>query len=104
MSRHTLTPRTDLANPVAVTCGWDGPLQTFFLQVDALEPADSDDAMLLWLGTDWREVTAPAAILTAAALWAVLPPDLADNLTAERDADRRPGPSPLLAAWRGQRR
>lgn len=103
MSRLDLSPRPDLPFAVEITCGWDGPLQTFFLQVEAIEPADPDDALLLWIGTDWREVTDPAEILTAAAPWAVVSDDLAAELAADQAADQRANLPPILAALRRPR-
>ena len=104
MSRHLLTSKPDAPRLARVSCGWDAPLQTFFLQVEAGEPGPDEDPVLLWMGADWGEHADPAAILDAAEGWAVVPPDLAQTLAAERDADRRAERPPLLAALNALRR
>ncbi len=98
MSRHALAPRPDLAQRVEVACGWDGPLQTFFLQVADLDASEDEDGVLLWMGTRWREHDGLAPILAAAAAWADFPPDLVRRLGEERSADQRAQPPALLAA------
>jgi hypothetical protein len=87
-----------------VTCGWDGPLQTFFLQVEAIAPTSDDNPIVVWMGADWREHLELGPILKAAALWALIPPGLAETLKAERDSDRRASPPPLMAALNAVRR
>ncbi|MFC5342907.1 hypothetical protein ACETK8_20085 (plasmid) [Brevundimonas staleyi] len=104
MSRHRLSSRSDLPRPVVVSCGWDAPLQTFFLQVEAAEPGPDEDPILLWMGADWREQPDPGQILEAAARWAEFPPGLAAILAREGDADRRDERPPLLAALSAMRR
>jgi len=56
------------------------------------------------MGADWREHLELGPILKAAALWAHIPPDLAETLKAERDADHRGGPPSLMMALDALRR
>ncbi len=75
-----------------------GPLQTFFLQVSRPDATGDDDRILVWMGTDWRAHDDLGPVLAAAASWAIVPPDLAEQLAAERDADRRARPPAVLTA------
>ena len=98
MSRHLLPARPDRAGDLDVVRGWDGPLQTFFLQVSRPDATGDDDRILVWMGTDWRALDDLGPVLAAAASWAIVPPDLAEQLAAERDADRRARPPAVLTA------
>jgi len=97
MSRHDLLPLSDLARPVEVSCGWDAPLQTFFLQVMPAA-SETETRPLLWMGAGWREHLDPTPILAAARFWAIVHGDLEAQLITEQAADLRPAKPPLLSA------
>lgn len=94
MSRHHLTP----LNPDhLVVVGWDGPLQTFFAQVEdtTAQPdpdTDEDPPLLLWLGLD-EPVTDPAAMVAPLAPYAAL--DDAMLLALQHDRATAAPPTPL---------
>lgn len=46
MSRHTLETSADGGKPVRVLCGWDRPLQGYFLIVESLDDQDPGDSYL----------------------------------------------------------
>lgn len=46
MSRHTLETVADGGKPVRVLCGWDRPLQGYFLVVESLDEQDRSDSYL----------------------------------------------------------
>ncbi len=84
MSRHQLTPQP--ARPrIEVVIGWDRPLRTFYAQVLTLDDNgdETDDNPYLWVGTDYDEITDPAAVLNAVRPYAVLPDDLTGKLLAD---------------------
>ena len=101
MSRHVLSPHADLARSrrLAIVAGWDGPLQTFFCQVQDLS-YDENDARhdVLWRGCAWQEVLNVDEIIEALAPWAATPLCLRDALLADQAADRRGAKPPVLAA------
>ena len=82
MSRHEI-PARDRSLSVAV--GWDNPLQTFFAQVARPDAGDDDDDhMILWVGTEPREVITVEDLARHLAPFA----DLSDEAAAQLRADR----------------
>ena len=81
MSRHEI-PALDQS--LSVVIGWDNPLQTFFAQVARSAAADDDDHMLLWVGTEPREVITVEDLARHLAAFA----DLSDETAAQLRADR----------------
>lgn len=60
MSRYQVEPKNNSQN-LEIIVGYDQPLDTFFRQVYKLPTEegtdDTDDTMLLWIGTDRQEIT-----------------------------------------------
>jgi hypothetical protein len=86
MSRHEI-PARDQA--LSVVVGWDNPLQTFFAQVARPERGDDedeDDPVLLWVGTEPREVITVEDLARHLAPFADLATEIAEQLRAERTA------------------
>jgi len=85
MSRHEIPARDQ---SLSVVVGWDNPLQTFFAQVARTErgDTDNDDHMLLWIGTDPREVVTVDDLARHLAPFADLPADVAERLREDRVA------------------
>ena len=86
MSRHEFPARDQ---NLSVVVGWDNPLQTFFAQVARAEHADDedgDDPMLLWVGTEPREVVTVEELARHLAPFADLAMEIAEQLRAERTA------------------
>ncbi len=84
MSRHDLQPKAENPDVVRVTVGWDRPLQTFFAQVFFRTEAEEDEGEpLIWRGTEPGELATAEAAIAVVALYADIPGDLADRLTAE---------------------
>ncbi|MEU7906409.1 hypothetical protein [Actinoplanes sp. NPDC049118] len=82
MSRHDLT----LLDPGTVSCvviGWDRPLGSFFTHVYLTDDDDEFDAPTFEIGTDFREVTDPAAAIELASMYAKVPDDMGATLTAD---------------------
>lgn len=95
MSRHEIPARDQTLSVVA---GWDNPLQTFFAQVARPERADDedeDDPMLLWVGTEPREVITVEDLARHLAPFAELTAEAVEQLRADRAADADRGPTPL---------
>lgn len=86
MSRYEIPARD---RSLSVVVGWDNPLQTFFAQVAQPAPADDDgddDPILLWIGTDSREVITVEDLARHLAPFADLPADVAERLCVDRAA------------------
>lgn len=86
MNRHELPARDQ---NLSVVVGWDKPLQTFFAQVARPERADDeddDDPMLLWVGTEPREVITVEDLARHLAPFLDLATEIAEQLRAERTA------------------
>ena len=86
MSRHEIPARDQT---LSVVVAWDNPLQTFFAQVARPERADDeseDDPMLLWVGTEPREVVTVEDLARHRAPFADLATEIAQQLRAERTA------------------
>jgi len=99
MSRHDLIP---FSKNYDVTVGWDPPLETFFAQVEDLLLArqDDDDAMVVWVGTSYREILRPEDLAVHVAQYAALTDvDLA-ILRADRAATLDRGGSALQRLMR----
>lgn len=92
MSRHSI-PARSLGYSVVV--GWDPPLMTFFAQVEEENPADEDDAVVLWLGGQDREYTRPEDMIEPLAPYAELTPDMIEALRADRAATLDTAPTSL---------
>ena len=81
MSRHVLRP----VNPAhSVTVGWDRPLRTFFAQViDETADEDSDGWTVLWIGCTYEEVPRPELAVKAVEGYAMISPELVQELRDE---------------------
>ena len=82
MSRHDIParrPRTE------VTVGWDAPMQTFFAQVEDLDAPDDADPLLLWIGSEPREIAEPEAMIVPLVPYAELTAELLTELRRDRD-------------------
>lgn len=84
MSRHDLQPNADSPGAVGASVGWDRPLQTFFAQVFFRTEDEPDEGEpLIWVGTEPGELLSAEAAIAVVAPHAVIPPGLAEQLTAE---------------------
>jgi hypothetical protein len=92
MSRHNIPAKLPQYSAVV---GWDAPLMTFFAQVEEENPADEDDAVVLWLGGQDREYTRAEDMIEPLAPYAELTPDTIETLRADRAATLDTGPTPL---------
>ena len=92
-SRRSIPARTP---DLTVVVGWDNPLLTFFVQVERIQDDDDPrDPILLWIGSELGEVAQAEQIAGPLAPYAVLTPDLIEQLRADRAADADRGPSIL---------
>lgn len=94
-SRHEIPSKQD---GHVVTVGWDNPLQTFFAQVEN-QRAPEPESMVLWLGGQPREHTAPETMVAALRPYAELGADMLKTLNADRTADINRAPTPMQQAW-----
>ena len=96
MSRHKLLPRPDRPDIDHAIVGWDRPLQTFFAQVFTCASPDED--AIVWIGTDFREITRPETAIAAVASCAIVPPDLRKRLMNDfaDGPSRPPAPRPIF--------
>ena len=93
MSRRAISARTP---DLTVVVGWDNPLGTFFAQVTrALDAEDDGDPIILWIGGDFGEVQRAEDLVAPIAAYAVLTPEMVEQLHADRAACADRGPSPL---------
>ena len=84
------------APDLTVVVGWDNPLSTFFAQVERNQDDDDPrDPILLWIGSELGEVAQAEQLAGPLAPYAVLTPDLIEQLRADRAADADCGPSIL---------
>lgn len=84
MSHHEIPARD---NNLSVVVGWDNPLQTFFTRVARPSVSDEDeDHMLLWVGTEPREVITAEDLARHLAPFADLPSEIVEQLRADRAA------------------
>ena len=86
MSRHEIPARD---RSLSIVVGWDNPLQTFFAQVaqpKAPDDDEDDDPMLLWVGTEPREVVTVEDLARHLAPFADLSDETASQLRADRAA------------------
>jgi hypothetical protein len=99
MSRHDLIP---FSKQYDVTIGWDPPLETFFAQVEDLTLArqDDDNAMVVWVGTSYREILRPEDLATHVTKYAVLTDQDLETLRADRAATLDRGGSALQRLMR----
>jgi hypothetical protein len=81
MSRHSIPARLP---GHSVDVGWDNPMSTFFAQVEVDNPADEDDAVVLWLGGQDREYPRPEDMIEPLAPYADLTPDMIEILRSDR--------------------
>lgn len=87
MSRHDLEAKPGSEGVVRATIGWDRPLQTFFAQVFfTTEDEPVEGEALIWLGTEPGEFLTAEAAIAIVAPHAIVPADLADQLTADMRA------------------
>lgn len=94
MSRHSVK---GFEPSLEIAIGFDAPLNTYFAQVTkpttddfALdEQAESDDQILLWIGTNWKEVLDLKIIVERLAPFAALTPELLAQLENDRRREER---------------
>ncbi|GGQ83732.1 hypothetical protein [Couchioplanes azureus] len=82
MSRYDLTPH----NAHTVSCvviGWDRPLGSFFTHVYMTDDDNPFDEPTIGIGDDFHEVTEPTAAIELASMYAEVPEDMSDILTAD---------------------
>lgn len=79
MSRFSLVSKDGLW----ITVGWDSALQTYFAYVEPKEGCDSGD-LILWIGTNYREIRRPEALKKPLAPHRDLTPDIIRQLKNER--------------------
>jgi hypothetical protein len=92
-SRRSIPAR---AADLTVVVGWDNPLSTFFAHVERIQDdGDPRDPILLWIGSEHGEVAQAEQLAGPLASYAVLTPDLIEQLRADRAADADRGPSIL---------
>ncbi len=84
MSRYAFSALDD---ELAVSVGWDPPLQTFFAQVEPAGGVGSDD-LLLWVGTTDGEITDVAQLAKAVSEWGDIPSELRWRLEEDRWLNR----------------
>ncbi len=91
MSRYNL--RT---NDPAITAviGWDPPLQTFFAQVERVNPDDEDDdgEMLVWEGTKFNQHSHLGFILPKLKPYCTVPQGMLDRLARDQASSTTPSP------------
>jgi len=99
MSRHDLIP---FSKQYDVTVGWDPPMETFFAQVEDLILArqGNDDAILVWVGTSFREILRPEDLAVHVARYATLTDEDLAILRADRAATLDQGGSALQRLMR----
>jgi hypothetical protein len=75
-----------------VTVGWDAPMTTFFAQVvdRALDEADDDNALVLWIGDRDMAVPTIDQLIVAIARYATIPADVIEQLQADYDTPWTP--------------
>jgi hypothetical protein len=97
MSRHSIPARDP---SLSIVVGWDNPLVTFFAQVVRAEDPDraEDDLIILWVGTEPREVITVEDLARHLAPYAELPVDVADQLRRDRAAKLGQAPTAIQQA------
>jgi hypothetical protein len=79
MSQYILP---NCAKGYSVVCGWDRPLQTFFVQIRKL------DQMIIWKGTNHGELPNLSDVRSLLVGIAQISPDLASALESEKAGER----------------
>jgi hypothetical protein len=79
MSQYKLP---NCAKGYSVVCGWDRPLQTFFVQIRKL------DQMIIWKGTNHGELPNLSDLRGLLVGIAQIPPELASKLESEKAGER----------------
>lgn len=98
MSRHQIEP---FVKRYEVTVGWDRPLNTYFAQVEDLEPTDEDsDPLIVWVGTSYSEILRPEDLQAQIAAFATIDIAVLDALRTDRAGTLDTGNSPLQQAMR----
>ena len=64
--------------------GWDGPLETFFVQVFDTTTADDDAACVLWEGAGFQALPTVEAVQRTLQPYATLPPAIRTQLCHDR--------------------
>jgi hypothetical protein len=96
MSRYEIPIRD---SGLSAVVGWDNPLQSFFAQVLKPEITDEDeDNVLLWVGTEPREVITVEDLARHLAPFGDLAPQMAEQLRADRAAKLGQAPTALQQA------
>jgi hypothetical protein len=70
------------AKGYSVVCGWDRPLQTFFVQIRKL------DQLIIWKGTNHGELPNLSDVRSLLVGIAQIPPELASTLESEKAGER----------------
>src|ERR1700733_5402205 len=101
MSRRILPAKDE---NITVVVGWDNPLQTYFAQVahndvpDDNDDDDEGDPVILWIGTNFGEVSDPSRLPGPLAPYADLTQEHLARLRADRAAQGSRGPTPAQLA------
>ena len=69
---------------LTVTVGWDGPMQTFFAQVERVQPRDDEHDPLHWVGKEHREITDPSQLNDLLVPFATLTEEHIEQLKQDR--------------------
>ena len=81
---------------IEVSVGWDNPLGTFFAQVLRIQESDDPrDPVILWIGTEPREIKTPERLIPVLAPYAELTKQDLIRLRADRASDADRGPTAL---------
>jgi hypothetical protein len=81
---------------IEVSLGRDNPLGTFFAQVLRIQACDDPrDPVILWIGTEPREIGAPEKLIPVLAPYAELTTEDLIRLRADRASDADRGPTAL---------
>lgn len=90
MSRYIITgydPRYSIA------LGWDAPMTTFFAQISDLTiDEEESDPIVLWVGDTDMAIPTINQLQAAIAPYAILPPEIIEQLQADYDQTWTPSP------------
>jgi hypothetical protein len=77
---------------ITVSIGWDAPMQTFFAQVERINPDDEDDEpeMLVWEGTKPSQHKHLGFILPKLEPYCIVPEDMLRQLAADQQNSTQP--------------
>jgi len=81
---------------IEVSVGWDNPLGTFFAQVLRIQELDDPrDPVILWIGTEPREIRTPEKLIPVLAPYAEVTEKDLIRLRSDQASDADRGPTAL---------